>query len=54
MKNINKQLFEAVELNEIKEVKRLIEEGANVNAVDEDAISPASTRTSSPLYAKYP
>ena len=39
MKNINEQLFKAVELNEIKEVKRLIEEGANVNAVDEDGMT---------------
>ena len=34
MKNINEQLFEAVLSNKIKEVKRLIEEGADVNVVN--------------------
>ena len=36
MKNLDKELFKAVILNEIKEVKRLIEAGANVNVVDKD------------------
>ena len=36
MKNINEKLLKAVILNEIKEVKRLIEEGADLNAVYED------------------
>ena len=35
MKNINEKLLETVELNEIDEVKKLIKEGADVNAVDE-------------------
>ena len=36
MKNINEKLLKAVESNKIEEVKRLIEEGADVNVVDED------------------
>jgi ankyrin repeat protein len=35
MKNINEKLLEAVRLNEIEEVKKLIEKGADVNVVDE-------------------
>ena len=38
MKKINEQeqLFKAVGLNEIEEVKKLIEEGADLNAVDKN------------------
>jgi ankyrin repeat protein len=35
MKNINEKLLEAVRLNKIEEVKKLIEKGADVNVVDE-------------------
>ncbi len=35
MKNINEKLLEAVRLNEIEEVKKLIEKGVDVNAVCE-------------------
>jgi len=34
MKNINEKLLEAVKSNEIEEVRKLIEEGADVNVVD--------------------
>ena len=32
MNNLNEQLFKAVKLNEIDEVKKLIKEGADLNA----------------------
>ena len=35
MKNINEKLLEAVRLNKIEEVKKLIEKGADLNVVDE-------------------
>ncbi len=35
MKNINEKLLEAVRLNKIEEVKKLIAKGADVNVVDE-------------------
>jgi ankyrin repeat protein len=41
MKNINEQeqLFKTVELNKIDEVKKLIEAGADINAVDKNGIT---------------
>ena len=36
MKKINEQLFKAVELNKIEEVKKLIEKGADLNVVNEN------------------
>ena len=41
MNNINEQeqLFKTVELNKIDEVKKLIEAGADVNAVDKNGIT---------------